>query len=69
MKIRQVQAMNNERKNKKYHTIGTASNSKIKIIERDNIDNPNTHILPLRYVYRYMAAHFPCMLQAFNSKK
>lgn len=37
--------MNNKMKGKKYHIIGTVSNSKIKLTERDNIGN-HTYAIP-----------------------
>ena len=33
-----------EKKNGKYHTVTTVSESNIKILERDKIDTPNTQI-------------------------
>ena len=53
-------------KNKKYHTVGTFPKSNRKILEMGKIDTLNTHIL---YIYIYMTAHFPGLINTDTSKK
>jgi len=48
--------LNIDKNEKKYHTVGTKSNTSIKILERGKYQFPQTKTCP----------HFPCLIQTLQ---